>query len=51
MSNFETMTAMALATRSRATPLVCNDVRSWNGVASMGIDQHCGRSFAPGGAT
>ena len=49
MQNFDTTTAMAPATRSRATPLVCNEVRSWNGFASMGIDQHCGRSFAPGG--
>ena len=49
MINFESMTAMAPVTRSRATPLVGNDVRSWNGFASMGIDQHCGRSFVPGG--
>jgi hypothetical protein len=49
MNSFDTMTAMAPATRSRVTPLVRNDVRSWNGFASMGIDQHCGRSFAPEG--
>jgi hypothetical protein len=48
MMNFETMTAMAPATRSRVTPLVSKDA-PWNGFASMGIDQHCGRSFAPGG--
>ena len=49
MNSFDTMTAMA-PTRSRPTALVRNDVRWWNGFASMGIDQHCGRSFALGGA-
>ena len=49
MINFDTMTAMAPAARSRVTPPVRNDVRS-NGFAGMGIDQHCGRSFVPGGA-
>jgi len=49
MNNFDTMTAMAPATRSRVTPPVRKDVL-WNGLASTGIDQHCGRSFAPGGA-
>ncbi len=50
MNSFDTMTALAPATRSRSSPCVRNDVR-WNGFAGMGIDQHCGRSFAPGGAT
>jgi hypothetical protein len=49
MNSFDTMTAMAPATRSRVTPLVCKDA-PWNGFASMGIDKHCGRSFALGGA-
>jgi hypothetical protein len=49
MIDFDTMTAMASATRSRATPPVRNDLRS-KGFARMGIDQHCGRNFAPGGA-
>jgi hypothetical protein len=48
MSNFDTMTAMAPALRSRATPLVRKGAL-WNGFASMGIDQHCCRSFAAGG--
>ena len=49
MIDFDTMTAMAPATRSRATPPVRKDVL-WNGFAGTGIDQHCGRSFASGGA-
>jgi hypothetical protein len=49
MIDFDTMTAMAPATRSRATPPVRNDLRS-NGFARMGNDQHCSRSFVPGGA-
>ena len=47
MQNFDTTTGMA--TRSRAAPLVCENAL-WNGFACTGIDQHCGRSFAPGGA-
>ncbi len=46
MIDFDTMTAMAPAARSRVTPPVRNDLRS-NGFACMGIDQHCGRSFVP----
>ena len=48
MIDFETMTAMATATRSRVMPLVRKE-ELWNGFASTGIDQHCGRRFAPGG--
>ena len=49
MFNFDCMTAMARTGRSRSATLVRLDAR-WNGFASPGIEQHRGRSFAPGGA-
>jgi len=49
MINFDHMTATAQTARSRTATLVRKDA-PWNGGAALGIEQHCGRSSAPGGA-
>ena len=50
MINFDHMTATAQTARSRTAMLVRKDV-PWNVFfAALGIEQHCGRSSAPGGA-
>lgn len=49
MINFDHMTAMDQVTRLRAAKLVRKDA-PWNGFASLGQEQQCGRSSAPGGA-
>ena len=49
MINFDHMTAMDQVTRSRPAMFVRKGA-PWNGFASLGQEQQCGRSSAPGGA-
>jgi hypothetical protein len=49
MTNFDNMTAMVLTAQARTATRVRKGA-SWNGFALQDIEQHCGRSFARGGA-
>ena len=49
MTNFDDMTAMVQTAQSPSATRVRKGA-SWNRVALPDIEQHCGRSFAPGGA-
>ena len=49
MTNFDAMTAMVQTVQAPSAPRVRKGA-SWNGFALPDIEQHCGRSFAPGGA-
>jgi hypothetical protein len=49
MINFDRMTALAQAAETRTATLVPKDAPC-NDFAAPGIEQHCGRSSAPGGA-
>jgi hypothetical protein len=49
MTNFDDMTAMVHTAQARTSTRVRKGA-SWNGFALPDIEQHCGRSFAPGGA-
>jgi hypothetical protein len=49
MTNFDDMTAMVQTAQARAATRVRMGA-PWNGFALPDIEQHCGRSFAPGGA-
>ena len=49
MTNFDDMTAMVQTAQAQSATRVRKGA-SWNGGAALGIEQHCGRSSAPGGA-
>ena len=49
MTNFDDMTAMVQTAQSRSATRVRKGA-SRNRLALPDIEQHCGRSFAPGGA-
>jgi hypothetical protein len=49
MTQFDDMTAMVQTAQAQSATRVRKGA-SWNGFALPGIEQHCGRSFAPGGA-
>ena len=49
MTNFDDMTAMVQTAQAQSATRVRKGA-SWNGYALPDIEQHCGRSFAPGGA-
>ena len=49
MTNFDEMTAMVQIAQAHSATRVRKDA-SRNGFALPDIEQHCGRSFAPGGA-
>ena len=49
MTNFDDMTAMVQTAQAQSAMRVRKDA-SRSGVALPDIEQHCGRSFAPGGA-
>jgi hypothetical protein len=49
MTNFDDMTAMVQIAQAQSATHVRKDA-SWYGFALPDIEQHCGRSFAPGGA-
>ena len=49
MTNFDDMTAMVQTAQSPSATRVRKGA-SWNGFALPDIEQHCGRSFALGGA-
>jgi hypothetical protein len=49
MTNFDDMTAMVLTAQARTATGVRKGAM-WNRFALPDIEQHCGRSFAPGGA-
>jgi hypothetical protein len=49
MTNFDDLTAMVLTAQARTATRVRKGA-TWNRFALPDIEQHCGRSFAPGGA-
>jgi hypothetical protein len=49
MTNFDDVTAMVQTARAQSATHVRKGA-SRNGFALPDIEQHCGRSFAPGGA-